>query len=171
MAVFGDDPQECQRLDLRLLKNGSIHLYYRPAVLAEDVEWLRQHDYRVDIFDCSRWEAEEVMHEEFARRLNFPGYYGKNLDALNDCLSDLDVPDVGGRVFVFHRYDVFNASVGKVAWHVLDIIDGNSWLHLLFGRRLFALVQSDNPRMEFPPLGSRSAGWNPREWLNQSRGL
>ena len=171
MSVFRDNPEEWQRLDLSLLKNGSIHLYYCPSVLREDVEWLRGHGYRLDSFDCSRWETEQVMHEELASRLEFPGYYGKNLDALNDCLSDMPVPDNGGRILVFNRYDAFTANVQKVAWHVLDIIDRNAWLHLLFGRRLFALVQSDNPRIEFPLIGSRPAMWNPREWLNKNRGL
>src|SRR5687767_9078982 len=111
MSVFRDDPEEWQRLDLSLLKNGSVHLYYRPSVLEEDVEWLRAHGYRLDSFDCSKWGTEEVMHEEFANRLEFPDYYGKNLDALNDCLSEVFVPESGGRVLVFHRYDAFTANV------------------------------------------------------------
>src|SRR5215475_2595781 len=109
MPVFRDDPEEWQRLDLRLLQNGSIHLYYSLAILAEDVEWLRSHNYRLDNFDCSRWETKEDMLEELASTLGFPEYYGKNLDALNDCLGDIDVPDDAGRVIVFNRYDVFTA--------------------------------------------------------------
>lgn len=169
MSVFRDDPEDWQRLDLSLLKNGAVHLYHRASILEEDVEWLRGHGYRLDSFDCSGWDTEQAMHEELSSRLGFPDYYGKNLDALNDCLSEVHVPD--GRVLVFHRYDVFTANVQKVAWHVLDIIDRNAWLHLLFGRRLLALVQSENPRIEFPLIGSRPAMWNPREWLNKSRGL
>lgn len=171
MGVFRDDPEDWQRLDLSLLKNGSVHLYFRPVVLEEDVEWLRGRGYRLDSFDCSAWGTTEAMHEELADRLEFPDYYGKNLDALNDCLSDIDVPDDGGRALVFHRYDAFAARARQAAWHVLDIIDRNAWLHLLFGRRLLALVQSDDPRLDFPPFGSRVARWNPREWLNLSRGL
>ncbi len=171
MAVFRDDPEEWQRLDLGLLKNGPVHLYYRPSILDEDVGWLRGRGYVVDDFDCSAWTSLGVMHEDLARRLEFPDYYGRNLNAFNDCLSDLPVPEEGGRVFVFRRYDAFAANLEKVAWDVLDIVAGMSWLHLLFGRRLFALVQSDDPRIEFPPFGCQTAGWNGREWLNRSRGL
>jgi len=170
MAVFSDNSDEWQRLDWNLLKNGSVHLYYRSAVLIEDAEWLKNHGYQLDNFDCSKWETEQAMHVDFASRLGFPDYYGKNLDALNDCLRNVAVSD-SGRVLIFHRYDIFTVKIPKAAWHVLDIIDRNAWFHLLFGRRLFALVQSDNPSIKFPLIGSRAAGWNPREWFNKSRGL
>lgn len=29
-------------------------------------------------------------HKELKASLNFPDYYGENLDALNDCLSEID---------------------------------------------------------------------------------
>ncbi len=32
------------------------------------------------------------VHSHLARELDFPAYYGVNLDALNDCLSDVDEP-------------------------------------------------------------------------------
>lgn len=32
------------------------------------------------------------VHEFLARELGFPSYYGANLDALNDCLGDIDEP-------------------------------------------------------------------------------
>ena len=32
----------------------------------------------------------ETSHEYLKKALNFPEYYGKNLDALYDCLTDLD---------------------------------------------------------------------------------
>ena len=31
----------------------------------------------------------EAMHDYLAKMLNFPAYYGKNLDALYDCLTDV----------------------------------------------------------------------------------
>ena len=35
------------------------------------------------------WDTPEKAHRDLAEALNFPAYYGKNLDALYDCLTDL----------------------------------------------------------------------------------
>ena len=36
-----------------------------------------------------KWRTEQDVHDALARALQFPGYYGRNLDALFDCLRDL----------------------------------------------------------------------------------
>jgi len=33
--------------------------------------------------------SEEITHEVLAEKFGFPPYYGKNLDALHDCLTDI----------------------------------------------------------------------------------
>ena len=92
MAIFRNEPEEFQRLDWSLLQNGTVTLYLRPEVLEEDVEWLKRHDYRVDSFDCSIWVGPSEMHEALSSGLEFPGYYGRNLSALNDCIGDIEIP-------------------------------------------------------------------------------
>ena len=171
MAIFRNEPEEFQRVDWRLLHNGAVTLYFRPQVLAADVAWLKDHGYRVDSFDCSVWAGKSEMHEALSSQLEFPGYYGGNLDALNDCIGDIEIPDEGGRVLVFKRYDSFAAKLPDVAWSVLDIIDNNSRRLLLFGKRLITLVQSDDPAISFERVGSNPVMWNINEWLNKSRGL
>ena len=37
--------------------------------------------------DCRQEMA--AIHEQFAQGLSFPAHYGKNLDALHDCLTSL----------------------------------------------------------------------------------
>ncbi len=39
---------------------------------------------------AARWLSADEAHEELAAALDFPEYYGRNLDALHDCLTDLD---------------------------------------------------------------------------------
>lgn len=47
--------------------------------------------------------------------LDFPDYYGRNVNALSDCLSDLNVPDEGGLIIVFKRYDLFTERFAEDA--------------------------------------------------------
>jgi RNAse (barnase) inhibitor barstar len=172
MAVFrSEDRVSPHRLDWRLLQNGPVALYVQPAVLAEDGAWLREHGYEVRILDCAAWRSVEDFHRAVAAELRFPGYYGHNLHALNDCLSDIEIPEEGGLVIEFLRYDNFAAVSRDAAQAALDIIAINARRHLLFGRRLLALVQSDDPHIRFDPVGASPVTWNPREWTNASRGV
>ena len=171
MAIFRDGTDDYQRLDYALLRNGANTLYYRPEVLAKDLAQLKEYDYEIVEFNCTEWAGEGVMHNDFAQKLDFPGYYGKNPDALNDCLCDLEIKDESGLALVFNRFDYFAAANSRVAWDVLDIIEHNSRTYLLYGKRLLALAQSNDPTISFNGLGSSGANWNHQEWLNSARGL
>lgn len=37
-------------------------------------------------------ESNALLHRAFHEALGFPGYYGNNLDALNDCITDMTEP-------------------------------------------------------------------------------
>ncbi len=41
------------------------------------------------LIDGAAIETREQLHDALARQLSFPDYYGRNLDALFDCLTDL----------------------------------------------------------------------------------
>ena len=91
MATFQNDPDEWQRLDWSILKNGWTSLYWKVETLNNDLEWFTKENYSIVDFDCSNWADEKEMHNQLKQKLNFPDYYGQNFDALNDCLSDLDI--------------------------------------------------------------------------------
>ena len=42
------------------------------------------------LIDVSGIMDEETFHEYVSKKLNFPGYYGYNLDAFWDCITDDD---------------------------------------------------------------------------------
>jgi len=44
--------------------------------------------------DFSKCTTRRELHEELAAKFAFPEYYGHNLDALWDCLTDLDSEDI-----------------------------------------------------------------------------
>lgn len=42
--------------------------------------------------DCRGCIPRSALHETFANALSFPDHYGRNLDALHDCLTALSQP-------------------------------------------------------------------------------
>jgi len=40
----------------------------------------------------NKMKTREAMHAYLAKKLKFPAYYGKNLDALHDCLCEVAHP-------------------------------------------------------------------------------
>ncbi len=148
-------PADVLRVDRQLLLNGPIALYDDRDRLRQHIEALESYGYCCPAFECSAWDTVAAMHGALADGLSFPDYYGHNLDALNDCMGDLDIPEVGGTALVLWRFDGFARRFPEVAWQVLDVIAGTSWFHLQYGRRLLGLVQSDDRELRFAPVGAR----------------
>jgi hypothetical protein len=102
-------------------------------------------------------------------------YYGRNLDALNDCLRDVATfdygsdPDSTGTVVAFRHYDQIVSMDSDRAQAVLDIFTDRARDGLLIGHRMMVLVQSDDPDLSFGPLGAQHASWNQREWMDIAR--
>ncbi|OMF00895.1 hypothetical protein BK127_37815 [Paenibacillus sp. FSL H7-0331] len=121
-------------------------------------------------FDCECWDRNTCL-KELGETLGFPDYYGMNLAAFNDCLSDI-VPDNEGMVLIFKNFDKFNERCKDTAYHVLGIIQDNSW-RLLVGNRkkLIAFIHSHDPKMNIKSLGALPVLWNNEEWLDKSRGI
>ena len=44
------------------------------------------------ILDAKKMAEKEKMHEYFANKFDLPEYYGRNLDALFDCLCEINEP-------------------------------------------------------------------------------
>lgn len=115
MTSFSGQPDDWQRLDWRLLDHGGVALYFRRAVLDEDLEWLRANHYDLYQLQCKSWYSAEALHEDFKRTLRFPEYYGQNFDALDECASDLSVPEDGGMAIVLQNFDAYAKGVPVVA--------------------------------------------------------
>jgi hypothetical protein len=164
-----DDGHEREALDWALLKNGPVALFYKPAVLDDAVAWLRRRAYSIVVADCGAEPSKQGVLDAITVALGFPA--GANLDGFNDYCWQVEVPDDGGLALVLLRYHIFAAANQELAETVLHILAGSAWDKLLFGRRLICLVQSDNPRLSFGPVGGRAPMWNPREWFNKDRGL
>ena len=173
MAFFKRKPKvavEEQPLDWRLLERGAIALYHKGSVLNGDLAWFRQQGYAIRDLDAGGWTSPDAFHADVQRALAFPSYYGRNLASWIECIAELEVPDAGGTAIAIRRYDVFAKAQPQLAQTILDSIESTSRRFLLTGRRLLALVQSDDPRIRFERVGALPVTWNPREWLDADRG-
>ncbi len=171
MASFINAAHIWDRLDYQLLQNGAVSLYFNVEILEENCQWLKSHDYKVRGLDASNWLSEDVFHDDVKRILGFPDYYGKNMNAFNDCLGDLEIDTEGGYAIALVHYDKFFVALPDRAKAVLDIIETNSRRFLITGQRLLALVQTDDPRSSYEHVGCIMPSWNPREHLPRNRGL
>ena len=47
---------------------------------------------KIVILDAKKMLEKEKMYEYFAKKFDLPEYYGRNLDALFDCLCEINEP-------------------------------------------------------------------------------
>lgn len=67
------------------------------------------------------------FYAQIAKDLHFPDYFGKNLDALNDCLNDLSWLKHDQVHIVLKHYDNFLSKEPKdVRWNVLHVLSDSA---------------------------------------------
>ena len=175
MVAFDPSADLISDPGFRYLHNSCVTLFWRRPLLENAVAQLAAADYHLVPMDAAQWTTPAEMHRDLAQALDFPAYYGHNLNALTDCMRDVVTHQYGwpekatGLVLVFTGYDGFAKRHPVVAQHVLDIMAIQSRNALLFGGRLICLVQSDDPMLEFDPVGSVPVIWNDAEWLLANR--
>lgn len=172
MASFTQQEITESALDWAILRDGGISLYRSHKFLESDTNALCEKGYRVVTIDCAAWSSTATMHESLARSLSFPSYYGHNLDALDECLcEDLEIPDSGGllvRLLDFHTTQASD-ELSKSAASVLHIAARAIREHMLSGKRLIVLLQTNDPNASYERLGCINATWNQHEWLRNNR--
>src|SRR4029077_19791882 len=140
-------PAESARLDWKLMERGAVALYHKTSILSADVGWFRQERYVIRELEAAGWSTPQAFHDDARRVLGFPQHYAPNLMAWIDCLGELSLPDEGGPLLGLRGYDGFAKSQPNLAQTILDSIESTSRRFLLTGRRLLALVQSNDPRI------------------------
>jgi len=101
------------------------------------------------------------MHKSLKRELPFPDYYGNNLDALNDCLSEIDILGEG-LVVVLRNFDM---AAEEIRQKTADIFANNSRRHILFGRKLILLIQVSSRDFNLATVDSCPVLWNGSEFF------
>ena len=70
------------------------------------MQWLASQNYDIYEFDCERWRSEEKMYSDIGPVLRFSEWWGPesgcNINALDDCLTDLRARNEvrAGKVFL-----------------------------------------------------------------------
>jgi hypothetical protein len=149
--------EQWQRLDWQLVQNSNVHRYDTANEMDQTAVLLAELGYTVYRLDAGNWQHEKEMHAILAAKLNFPEYYGHNLDALNDSLRDVaeyrygSDPSTTGTVFALAGYEPFTRRSPELAQAVLEIFAGNARHGLLVGHPMLCLISA---MYDFPAVGA-----------------
>lgn len=174
VAAFDLDADTMHPTDFTLLRHGGPALYRQQSVLDEEEQDLAALGYALTHLDASGWD-ESALHDSFATALGFPDYYGRNLNALADCLYDVAHGDYGwtadatGLAVRLDGYGTFAGRVPDLAEATAEVMTGATRAGLLFGHRLVWLLQVDDGQFRLGPVGCFQVPWNGREWLDAKR--
>ena len=86
-------------------KNGWSGMYFSSSLLNKDLDWFRKEGFQVVEIDCENCPDWRNPHIALQHSLKFPDYYGRNLHALNDCLSDREIAEPGF-ILVFRNFNL-----------------------------------------------------------------
>lgn len=82
--------------------------------------------------DCRNFMNMDAFYDALQKKLNLPDYFGRNLDALNDVLYDVEEEVL----LCFDGYDLFASRVGEKAEKareiIIDVSDSKPNLQLMF---------------------------------------
>jgi hypothetical protein len=166
VAAFESDADLTRPADYLLLVNGFVQLFRRTSALDETVTTLDGLGYDVVRADASGWQNDDDLHRDLAAVLSFPDDYGRNLDALNDCLGDVVSYSYGtsaeatGFALVLTGYDRFAGHRPATAQAALDTFARQARAGALIGHRMVCLVQCDDRATAFAPVGGQPIAWH-----------
>lgn len=160
---------EDENLDWSIMRDGPIVKYFSSDILKDHIDQLEKMRYRIIEVSTLMW-TKDNFHKKIRDAFDFPDYYGENLAAFKDCLGDMFDRKFNGLAIVFRHFDSFHSKEQDLSEGILDAIFSESWAWLLTGKKLMALVQSDDPDFEIGMIGGFNPSWNGMEWLNSRRG-
>lgn len=155
-------------LDVTTLLNGPIVMYHNSVILDEDIGWYDQNNYRIIDINTSNWTPSN-FHEKVKTGFDFPDYYGKNMNALIDCLSDLYNKKFKGLLIVLRNFEELVELDRSLSEDLLDIIARLSRRWLVTNQFLIGIVQSNDPDLHFEPVGGVRPYWNGNEFFDEER--
>lgn len=110
----------------------------RPATLAEE---LTEHGWRCFWLDGGTIDDKASFLRACAQAMQFPDYFGRNWDALEECLNDLSWLPADGYVLVYDQVARFVSTAPEQWATARDILEGvaESWAKA--GTPLYVLLR------------------------------
>jgi RNAse (barnase) inhibitor barstar len=156
-------------LEYRLLQNGCVVLYHSPFLMEEHSGALVGSGWEFkEVYIAERGTAEEFF-DQVTVALDFPAYFGRNLDAFRDCLRDISFREARRLAIGLTRFDLVAKQDTAFAHAALDIFAEVERHCLMEGGRVLFLVQSSDADIHFPVVGATPVLWNFEEWLDSKR--
>jgi hypothetical protein len=164
---------DIERADWPLIRDRAVTLFWRTSVFAATKQDLARIGYRLIEVDCASCAALITALSDGLEWKNQFGYepWTGNLNALQEGLADAPFGDEMCLALCLEGFHRVVHEDAEYAHSLLDIIEREARNHLVMGRRLLALVQTDDGHYSTGPLGGRAVSWNFAEWFDKSRTL
>lgn len=98
---------------------------------------MRSKNKRLVVLNGKRMDTREHAHSHLARQFRLPTWYGRNLDALCDCLGEINVPTV----ILLRNARVMKHSLGDYGGKLVSVLSAmtgeNTNLSLVIHQRYF----------------------------------
>ena len=112
---------QAQSLQKKLQKGGAIDL---PVSAREEaVDAARQAGMAAFIVDCDRARSRSAVLRAVVKAVDFPEFFGGNLDALYDCLCDTLLDNKQGVFLWFHNLHSGDPALTEDAKAIIQVCD------------------------------------------------
>lgn len=145
MSAFKESPELYKQIDYQVVRNGFIRFYQNAGELGGDVMELDKSGYTITEFNC---HGISNLLEQFNEYFQFPAYFRNNLDAMNDCIQDIDISGVG-LVIVLKNMDNLKKEDAET---LLEILIKQAQMNFIIGKRLLILAHSSGITFRMEPF-------------------
>ncbi len=122
-------------------ESAGMYLLDAPIAVIEIEKEVAQCDYAFFYLEGESILSKEQFLEQIARAMDFPGHFGGNWDALEDCLTDLSWCEAPGYVILYDHFDVFAEQVPDQFETALEILDASVEFWRAQGKPLFVMLR------------------------------
>ncbi|HYQ69420.1 hypothetical protein [Actinophytocola sp.] len=167
MVAVNDNSRRGHPEDFQLLHYGHLHLFRHAWALSRLVADLSGLGYVVAEVDVTSCDGTDSLRDAVIGAVDeWPGDYGRGSwpgfnDGPMDYLLDAERPLV---VLVQNGLDHVRGKHEVSVLTLLDLLASIARWHLLFGRRLICLIETDDIEFDIGVLGGERPGWSRHEF-------